>query len=125
MPVGLGILGNASPPSPTFTPPLLGRLPSAVYAPEAHLASASASSGRTEHLADATRAGPALGILGEAGKDHLASVIEHFSSQYGTEVSVTVDIEARRGDGFDVKVVRTVKENAATLKFRTADFEDE
>ncbi len=53
------------------------------------------------------------------------SVIEHFSAQYGTEVSVTVDIEARRGDGFDTKTVRIVKENSATLKFRTADFEEE
>ena len=53
------------------------------------------------------------------------SVIEHFSAQYGTEVSITVDIEARRGDGFDTKTVRNVRENAATMKFATADFEEQ
>ncbi len=53
------------------------------------------------------------------------NVIEHFSAQYGTEVCVTIDIEARRKDGFDTKTVRIVKENAATLKFKTAEFEEE
>lgn len=53
------------------------------------------------------------------------NVIEHFSAQYGTEVRVTVDIEARRRDGFDAKTVRIVKENAMTLKFKTAEFEEE
>lgn len=53
------------------------------------------------------------------------SVIEHFSAQYGTEVAVTVDVEARRPEGFESKVVRTVRENSATLKFRTAEFEKE
>jgi hypothetical protein len=53
------------------------------------------------------------------------SVIEHFSAQYGTEVTLTVDIEARRSSGFDAKTVRVVKENAATLKFKTAEFEEE
>jgi predicted AAA+ superfamily ATPase len=53
------------------------------------------------------------------------NVIEHFSAQYGTEVAVTIDIEARRGDGFDAKTVRIVRENSATLKFRIAEFEEE
>jgi hypothetical protein len=53
------------------------------------------------------------------------SVIEHFSAQYGTEVAVTMDIEARRGDGFDPKTVRIVRQNTVTLKFRTAEFEEE
>jgi hypothetical protein len=34
-------------------------------------------------------------------------------------------IEARRGDGFDAKTVRTVRENSATMKFATADFEEQ
>jgi len=53
------------------------------------------------------------------------NVIEHFASQYGTEVAVTVDIEARRADGFETKTVRIVRENSGTLKFKTAEFEDE
>lgn len=53
------------------------------------------------------------------------NVIEHFSSQYGTEVSLSLDIEARRGEGFETKIIRVVRENATTLKFKTAEFEDE
>ena len=53
------------------------------------------------------------------------NVIEHFTAQYGTEVTLSVDIEARRRDGFDVKTVRVVKENSTTLKFKTAEFEVE
>jgi hypothetical protein len=44
---------------------------------------------------------------------------------YGTEVAVTIDIEARCTDGFNAKTVRIVRENSATLKFRTAEFEEE
>jgi hypothetical protein len=53
------------------------------------------------------------------------SVIEHFSAQYGTQVSISIDVEARRGEGFDTKTVRTVRENTATLKFGTAEFEEQ
>lgn len=53
------------------------------------------------------------------------SVIEHFTAKLGTSVTITVDIEARRPDGFDAKVVRVVKENATTLKFKNAEFETE
>jgi len=53
------------------------------------------------------------------------SVIEHFTAKYGTTVTITVDLEAKSPDGFDAKLVRTVKENATTLKFKTAEFEDE
>ena len=53
------------------------------------------------------------------------SVIEHFTAQYGTQVSISIDIEARRGEGFDTKTVRNVKENATTMKFGTAEFEEQ
>jgi uncharacterized protein len=53
------------------------------------------------------------------------SVIQHFTSKYGTSVSITVDIEARRDEGFEQKTVRTVRENANVLKFMTAEFEEE
>jgi len=52
-------------------------------------------------------------------------VIEHFQSKLGTEVRVTVDIEARHGSGFDAQAVRTVRENSKSLKFTLAEFEDE
>jgi len=53
------------------------------------------------------------------------NVIEHFTSKYGTTVAITVDVEAKSPDGFDARLVRIVKENATTLKFKTAEFEDE
>jgi uncharacterized protein len=53
------------------------------------------------------------------------NVIEHFTAQYGTQVSISVDIAAKSRSGFDVKTVRVVRENAATLKFKIADFEVE
>lgn len=52
-------------------------------------------------------------------------VIEHFTIQVGTEVAITVDIEARRPETFETKTMRIVKENATTLKFKTAEFEEE
>jgi len=57
--------------------------------------------------------------------DVVQNVVEHFAAQYGTEVSVVVDIEARRPDGFDGPLVRVIRENAKTLRFMTADFEED
>jgi hypothetical protein len=53
------------------------------------------------------------------------SVVEHFTSKYGAEVTITIDVEARHRDGFDATLARVVKENASVLRFRSADFEDE
>lgn len=53
------------------------------------------------------------------------NVIDHFTAQYGTEVSISVDIATRSRNGFDVKTVRVVREKAETLEFKTADFEVE
>lgn len=53
------------------------------------------------------------------------SVLEHFTAQFGTTFSISVDFEAKRSEGFDVKLVRTVRENAKTLAFNTAEFEEE
>lgn len=56
------------------------------------------------------------------------NVIEHFTAQYGTQVTLSLDIEARRpseGGGFDPKTIRIARENATTLKFKTAEFEEE
>ncbi|MCC6553982.1 MAG: hypothetical protein IT372_13305 [Polyangiaceae bacterium] len=55
----------------------------------------------------------------------VSNVLEQFTAIYGTQVTITVDVEARRRDKFDIKLVRIVKENAATLKFKTADFEED
>ena len=52
-------------------------------------------------------------------------VIQHFSTQAGVDVRVTVEIEARSRDGFSAAVQRTVKENCGVLGFKPADFEKE
>lgn len=50
-------------------------------------------------------------------------VIQHFSSQAGVDVTVTVDIQASARNGFDAATQRTIKENCGVLKFRTSQFE--
>lgn len=50
-------------------------------------------------------------------------VIQHFSSQAGVNVTVLVEIQATRREGFDSATVRTVKENCGVLKFKNAQFE--
>ena len=44
-------------------------------------------------------------------------VLDHLASQVGAEVEVRVEIVARKPDGFPDHTVRTVTENARTLKF--------
>jgi len=52
-------------------------------------------------------------------------IIEHFSSQLGTKVSITLDIAAECQEGFSDSTQRTVKENSRTLGFSHAEFEEE
>jgi uncharacterized protein YktB (UPF0637 family) len=51
-------------------------------------------------------------------------VIGRLTSQLGTEVEVTVEIHARRSDGFDEQTVRTISENSRTLKFDQHEFSE-
>jgi len=53
------------------------------------------------------------------------AVIQPLLLKLGTNVTITVDIRANNRKGFDAGTQRTVKENAATLKFRSAGFEEE
>jgi uncharacterized protein len=52
-------------------------------------------------------------------------IIQHLTSIAGCEVIITLEISARYSDGFDETVMRTVSENARTLKFKNSDFEEE
>jgi hypothetical protein len=52
-------------------------------------------------------------------------VVQHFTGQYGTKVKITLEIEAESPAGVADSVRRTVQENARTLKFTSADFEEE
>ncbi|MEA3333548.1 MAG: DUF499 domain-containing protein [Pseudomonadota bacterium] len=57
--------------------------------------------------------------------DITQEVIQHFSSQLGTTVSITLEIEAENDNGFSESLCRTVNENSKTLGFNSAEFEDE
>ena len=50
-------------------------------------------------------------------------VLAPLEATQGAEVTVTVEIEATAEDGFDDSRVRTVSENATTLKFEQSSFE--
>ena len=52
-------------------------------------------------------------------------VIAHLSGLVGSTVTVTLEIEAEIPSGAPDNVVRTVTENARTLKFSTQGFEKE
>jgi len=52
-------------------------------------------------------------------------IVAHLVGLPGAEVTVTLEIEAVIPDGAPENVVRTVTENAVTLKFRSAGFEEE
>ena len=51
-------------------------------------------------------------------------VVVHLSGLVGAEVTVTLEIEANIPSGVPDHVVRTVTENARTLKFKSQGFEE-
>jgi hypothetical protein len=55
----------------------------------------------------------------------VAEVVERLTSQIGCEVDITVEINAKKPDGFEESTVRTVSENSRTLKFEHFGFEEE
>jgi len=50
-------------------------------------------------------------------------VVQQFTSKLGVDVTISVEIEARRLEGFDETLQRTVKENCNVLRFTSAEFE--
>ncbi len=52
-------------------------------------------------------------------------IISHLAGKPGAEVTVTLGIEAKLPGGADDALVRTVTENARTLKFKSHGFERE
>jgi hypothetical protein len=51
-------------------------------------------------------------------------VLQQLAAADGVELDVTVEVHARRADGFGEDTVRVVLENAHTLRFERAEFED-
>ncbi|MGK5094699.1 Swt1 family HEPN domain-containing protein [Deltaproteobacteria bacterium TL4] len=52
-------------------------------------------------------------------------VVQHLSSLVGTDVKITLEISSHTPDGVPDHTVRTVMENAKTLKFESMGFEEE
>ena len=67
---------------------------------------------------DPTRVGRDAGRIGD-------EVIAHLVGLVGSEVKVTLEIEAEIPNGTPDNVVRTVTENSRTLKFTSQGFEEE
>jgi hypothetical protein len=50
-------------------------------------------------------------------------VLQHLAAQAGVELHLRIEIEAHGREGFDDSRIRTVSENATTLKFDQSSFE--
>jgi uncharacterized protein len=57
--------------------------------------------------------------------DIVDEVVEQFTTRVGTDVQITVEIQARSPAGFDENLQRSVKENCRALKFTSFEFEVE
>jgi len=62
--------------------------------------------------------------LGSSAGQVATEVLQHLSALPGAEVTVTLEIRASVTEGVPSHIVRTVTENARTLSFKTAEFED-
>ena len=67
---------------------------------------------------DATRMSRDAGKLAE-------EVVQHLAKQLGSDVEVNIEISAKAPGGYPEDVVRTVTENCSTLRFDSAQFEEE
>ena len=52
-------------------------------------------------------------------------VVQHFTTKPGAKVTISVEIQAEDGTGFDDGTQRVVRENCNVLKFSSAEFEGE
>ena len=52
-------------------------------------------------------------------------VVQNFTTDLGVEVSITVEIQARKTAGFDGPTQRTIRENCNTVRFNSAEFDTE
>ena len=63
--------------------------------------------------------------VGKNAGDIAEKVIAHLSGQEGSEVVVTIEVQATNSQGFDDHIIRTVTENCRTLNFDSHEFEDD
>jgi hypothetical protein len=63
--------------------------------------------------------------LGRDAGNLAEEIVQHLTTLPGAKVELTLEIQARLPEGAPDHVVRTVTENARTLKFTTQAFEEE
>ncbi|MGC9523052.1 MAG: DUF499 domain-containing protein [Anaerolineae bacterium] len=51
-------------------------------------------------------------------------VVQRLTSQLGTDVEITLEIKARKPEGFEPQTIRTISENSRTLKFDEFGFSE-
>lgn len=51
-------------------------------------------------------------------------IVQQFSERVGTQITISVEIQASDAKGFDDNLQRSVKENCSVMKFRTAEFDE-
>lgn len=51
-------------------------------------------------------------------------VAQHFSSKFGVNIQINIEIQAECKDGFDQGLQRIITENYNVLKFGSTEFED-
>ena len=57
-------------------------------------------------------------------QNYVEEVIRHLTSEDGTRVTISLEVEAESDAGFSPQTIRTVSENARTLRARDAGFEE-
>lgn len=55
--------------------------------------------------------------------DIYEEIVQRFTEQLGTNVTIHIEITAEKHDGFSDATIRTVSENSRTLKFKNSEFE--
>ncbi len=55
--------------------------------------------------------------------DIVDEIVQQFTAKVGTDVKITIEIQAHSASGFDESTQRTVKENCNALHFSSFDFE--
>lgn len=56
--------------------------------------------------------------------DVVDNIIQHLAERTDTRVTINIEIQAESASGFHEDIQRVLKENASTLKFRNAAFEE-
>ena len=77
---------------------------------------------KTTRFYGATTPNP-IGAKGEFSTI-IEEVVQNFTSMYGTNVSIRVEVQAEDTSGFSDQLQRTVRENCRTLGFNNAEFEE-